>query len=136
MKHLILSVLFVFFGIAITNAQSRIPASSASQYMGQFKKVYGYIYKGKIVKRNGQKHSVSQLIYLSDSTLKVPTFIIVNNVELYGSLQAPGPISHKLLLKEKPPLPVEAIGKIIMYKGKPAIVVDNPENYIIYQKVD
>lgn len=136
MKCLTFSILLTFFGISLSRAQNTIPASSASQYIGQYKKVYGYEYEGKTVRIKGQKDLFQELIYLSDSTLNKCQFIVVITDKADPTHQFSGTASHEKLLKEKMPQRVQTTGKIILFKGKPAIIVDDSDNYVIFQRVD
>ncbi|MEN0056491.1 MAG: hypothetical protein AAGC65_22625 [Mucilaginibacter sp.] len=136
MKYLILSVLIIFCEILTSRAQKLIPASLASQYIGQFKNVYGYDYESKIVRIKGQKDSFQELVYLSDSTLKKCQFIIIITEKADPNLRGSKEFSHEELLKDKMRHRSQANGKIILFKGKPAIVVDDPENYLFFLKFD
>ncbi|EHQ25541.1 hypothetical protein [Mucilaginibacter paludis] len=136
MKYLAFSILLTFFSISLSHAQNLISASSGSKYVGQFKKVYGYEYERKTVRIKGQKDLFQELIYLSDSTLNNRQFIVVITDKVGPNHQPARTISHEELLKDKMPQRVQASGKIILLKGKPAIIVDDPDNYIIFQRVD
>ena len=74
------------------------------------------------------------MVYLTDLTLKKRQFLVIITDKVDPDHQLSGTISHEKILQHKMPQSTQTKGKIILFEGQSPIIIDDPDNYIIFFK--